>query len=1474
LAFREEDSVKSGDKLQKLLILLVTWGLLLVFFVAYEIYFVHGQEQFLQANGFRSLAALARELSAKVTKARASTESLVHLVHEQNRDAEEIHAYLKLYLGSPTIVGKEQDFRNCAPITSPGNQTHVPLAFTPHDNALMLSVSCFERNRDDTPKLTTIPLYTVDIRSSLVDAFQEQANDFDDVLIADQSGRVFFEESNRGPRIVNLRALISESDDSSPPSEVKDNKKAAKDNKASADSSSSKGEEKPEAGNSDAKDGDQRLSGPQKLAGASSVTKITYAGKSYRMFSQPVRIWLPNTPTGGKALSLGIYGLWDGDRFENASRRIPYSTLIWAGLIVVALLSLTWPLFKFRYMGSTERFSATDGWLLVLAVSLASASVALMLLNASYVAHAQGDVDQTMKNLASQIKQHLQEEMERANQQLAEFRNHHVKEGLLLADYLKLSEPGTEAAVKFYPYFDGVSWINDKGMQVAKVDVKGAPTPYVAVPTRQYFRSVVSDAKWRKESDRQLETRQAIKTAPSGTNDSYLEPVLSTNTDEFYAVLSGPFKDEGKDNGNKIVAEALTTRPLSLVDPVLPPGYRFAVINRDCNVMFHSDSFRNLTENFCDESKEQEELRPWLFAGVDASFDISYQGHPVRAFMTPIDTPTFVDRQPLLLVFRESDLDLTLNLAVILVCTVLLATYFSLLVAIAVTYLLLRGSLRLIYPPRFIWPQPGKGVRYVQLFGANVILLLFFWLFYPRLYEAPLVGLTIAIAVVAALLALFTLAAPRWGPILLGGLLTCSTFGAWSALLYYDRDSLTEWEPVLALLAASILVAVLFAEAISGPVTTFAASIVSNGVKWVENWFRVEAPRPIRSWVGRVSTSLSEPGWLTKSAQKHFGLAYVLLILSIVTATVLVPCIGFFKYAYDAVSELSLKHDELVLSQRVLDRRARIRQYYDDRVNAPSEIAKARFDESWDRYGILPGNFRGVERPVFAVWDLGFFDSPPLTLPQGQGAKLCAEQARHESHVGINDVLERWMARATLRFPENSLGREMSKLGVASTEGGSRAWTEQCSTNFQLVLTTPSGSPYLTVASTYRDWWGLRWQDRILLLPLWIILGFWLMLVANKIFFVNTEDTLLDTVNWQGVSDIKKNFLVIEGAKSGRAQWMSTIADLPPNSRLDLRVELKKIVDGKSIEVNSTSSIVILDYFEFNLRDSKYNLARLELLEKLLLDTSRKLVLVSIIEPLFFFTESGPEVLSESKNPVIASRLLDRWTEVLGRFTKVHPKDSGNKGFHQTLESFDKAHAEGDRHKSCRQFAIWIKQECDCTTRLRQIGKELLDEYREEDCHASREWLVNRVLDLSDSYYHVLWSGLTISERLVLYQLAMDGWANPKNITSIQQLQRKLLISRKPMYRIMNESFRRFVQDSEHGAEIAQWQKREQQSTWHAFRFVAIAAAIGTGVWMLYTQAAFSQAVVGYIAAIATLLTAVASLFGRSGAHAAGAKSE
>ena len=178
---------------------------------------MRGQQQFLQENGFRSLAALAKEVNAKFAKARASTESFLRLVHDSIHDpnlhSESLQAYLSLYLMSPSMVSDEQKWRACA-TKNPENPSHVPLAFTPRDNnQLMLSVSCFEGNINDTPKPeSAIPLYTVDIRSWLADAFQEQTNEFDDVLVADQAGWVIFEQSTSGPRIADLDALMSESD--------------------------------------------------------------------------------------------------------------------------------------------------------------------------------------------------------------------------------------------------------------------------------------------------------------------------------------------------------------------------------------------------------------------------------------------------------------------------------------------------------------------------------------------------------------------------------------------------------------------------------------------------------------------------------------------------------------------------------------------------------------------------------------------------------------------------------------------------------------------------------------------------------------------------------------------------------------------------------------------------------------------------------------------------------------------------------------------------------------------------------------------------------------------------------------------------------------------------------------------------------------------------------------------------------------
>jgi hypothetical protein len=66
---------KSKDKLRKVVILLITWALLLGFFLAYDTYFVASQKEFLVEGEFRTLAAISRKIEAEFDRAQVSAES-------------------------------------------------------------------------------------------------------------------------------------------------------------------------------------------------------------------------------------------------------------------------------------------------------------------------------------------------------------------------------------------------------------------------------------------------------------------------------------------------------------------------------------------------------------------------------------------------------------------------------------------------------------------------------------------------------------------------------------------------------------------------------------------------------------------------------------------------------------------------------------------------------------------------------------------------------------------------------------------------------------------------------------------------------------------------------------------------------------------------------------------------------------------------------------------------------------------------------------------------------------------------------------------------------------------------------------------------------------------------------------------------------------------------------------------------------
>jgi hypothetical protein len=229
-------------------------------------------------------------------------------------------------------------------------------------------------------------------------------------------------------------------------------------------------------------------------------------------------------------------------------------------------------------------------------------------------------------------------------------------------------------------------------------------------------------------------------------------------------------------------------------------------------------------------------------------------------------------------------------------------------------------------------------------------------------------------------------------------------------------------------------------------------------------------------------------------------------------------------------------------------------------------------------------------------------------------------------------------------------------------------------------------------------------------------------------------------------------------------------------------------------------------------------------------------------------------VTPRSGAPEPPAQILDRWAAVLSSFVKVEIQDRTGKHIDDYIAGKKKNGVEYPP-----ELVRIITQECDHTAHLRRLGTTMMDGHRTGSA-VSRPALVEEILDRADAYYRVLWSTCTREERLVLFQLARDGWANPKNERAIQQLERRRLVRRSPGLRIMNESFCRFVRDAQLPDEVAKWEQEEQQSAWSALKLGLTTAALMAGAWLLYTQQDVFQMGIGYLAAMGTASGAVLSL--------------
>jgi hypothetical protein len=290
-----------------------------------------------------------------------------------------------------------------------------------------------------------------------------------------------------------------------------------------------------------------------------------------------------------------------------------------------------------------------------------------------------------------------------------------------------------------------------------------------------------------------------------------------------------------------------------------------------------------------------------------------------------------------------------------------------------------------------------------------------------------------------------------------------------------------------------------------------------------------------------------------------------------------------------------------------------------------------------------------------------------------------------------------------------------------------------------------------------------------------------------------------------------------------------------------LAIDLRRGSGPESLEkrwsASASPSRVELHHVEARLHDLDWQQAILTVLEAIVFDPTRSLVVTSTVEPYHYLRAraAGPGHASgatgkETAHPADARALLPRWSLVLSALSKERhdlPLTTVDPGLKRMLE----------RHGFLA---------------------------------------TDTTAETMEARYRETWRTLTRDERLALRQLADEGFVSPAALPTVRLLMRRRLVQRKPMLQLVPDGFRRFVLGVEDRETISRWEHATQRSGLEMAARLLPGVLFGGLVFVFATQRAVFDATTTIVGAAGTalplLLRVLGNLGGQRPANAADAE--
>lgn len=1126
--------------------------------------------------------------------------------------------------------------------------------------------------------------------------------------------------------------------------------------------------------------------------------EIVLHGDSYHLFTQPLTL-------KDDQRTYVLAGFVSATKFNRESLGISY-TLILAVLAALLLTVLSMPYLKLKLINKLHRVRLSDVLVLGVCTMCTVSVLTIVLLDLVTYRRLRTQCDMQLRHLAADINAHVHREVNGALDALI-YLDANVSKPR--ANDVIHNSALASAPVRNYPYLQSFFRIESAGKIVERWSAPNEPERGldIDVSDRDYFKDL--------KSHRELiDARHGPYT---------LSSIHSLSTGEAQAVVARHPAKPSNDN----VAVALGIPMLSLIDTVVAGDCKYVVVDNDGLVQFHSESQRNLAENFFDESDHDRALRAAVLGRQNEMIDIRYWGADQRAFVAPIaGTPWTV------ITFRDKVLLRTLNVEMIMITVVFMILYGLVFVLLLATAALVRPS----YRAPWLWPSLKRAHDYQRLIYAFGLIIAAFLISIYCMRPQQLMIVALALPLIALFAMFLRLRRVQTWFALGGGFALMVTALVWLGATMSSAGATepdVRWPRVL-LLLCGVLGSVGIVAALLPPFT--------------EN---------------ETKKTLSTP--------RFIGLGAMLTIL-----LAILPTLAFFKAAYRIESESFVKYGQLRIAKELESRTERIQK----RTPPPG-----RMSETLDLY-----------------YDFFFLTDVRPMPAADRHQPACAQLLKEQS------ILPPFLEPLLPQYSDQSVA--MRELHHDSSRGDEWEWW-RCGEDLDLRFSSVHGSytffvsqlPYFLVrvdwleparmTPPYKETFKAEHSEQpevehdvLTILIAFVMLVFLVVaygaliytmirFMLHHVFLVDVRAPLPLPPDAQVTRTYGRNLLLL-----GRDRD-SALARVKRDDFIEVQLAELKSQPHESwsrimteIDRADAAKGVLITDFDTPATNAEFGKTKLQFLERLIGHHGRNVVAITLTSPMTLLDEAANDpdvherwlVLFEQFEYEIEERRRmpreesddapDVLVPILRRFADAV---RGRNAIATCKESVKKraeliVRADSLNGSEAHAKAL-IERESKGLPLLEQIGSELLaNNVRGE------EEIYDELCERAAAYYAGLWSACSKSEKVVLLNIATDGFANVKDRHVIRRLMTRCLVYRDPSLCVMNETFRRYVLHRR--AECAALTEDSGPSAWDKLQKPLAVAVACFAIFFFSTQREMFDVTMGVVTGLAGGIPAFLRIIG------------